>query len=325
MSASRAATSESTLFPAGLVIDAQCSDPEQMREIAPYWTIEEEQLEPGRFHGSIAAFHTPRVQLAVSNRSHGTRVLGHVPKAAVAFALVLPSPHATYFQYRKLGPQEIAVAPAGEEFLFQTMGASRVVTVAVCERLVRAQADSLWRERLEARVADGRLTLAATITSGSVGRTLAKLVDVTLGQSHTLHDPTHCARLENSILRTLFASAEPSRPHEGRSNRRDMAVKAKAYLRAHANEPLRMGGLCHEMGRSSRTVEIGFREAFGMSLKARLQAMRLNGAHRDLRAARGSGTTVKEIAFKWGFMHLGRFSVNYRTWFGQCPSDTLRG
>jgi AraC family ethanolamine operon transcriptional activator len=85
-----------------------------------------------------------------------------------------------------------------------------------------------------------------------------------------------------------------------------------------------MSELCGEIGRSSRTLEIGFREAFGMSLKARLQAMRLNGAHRDLRAARGTGKTVKEVAMKWGFMHLGRFSVNYRKWFGQCPSETLR-
>ena len=34
--------------------------------------------------------------------------------------------------------------------------------------------------------------------------------------------------------------------------------------------------------------------------------------------------SVGDIAAKWGFSHMGRFSVEYRRRFGETPSETLR-
>ncbi len=41
-------------------------------------------------------------------------------------------------------------------------------------------------------------------------------------------------------------------------------------------------------------------------------------------AAGGTGVTVTEIASRWGFNHLGRFSSVYLHRFGEAPSHTLR-
>jgi len=51
---------------------------------------------------------------------------------------------------------------------------------------------------------------------------------------------------------------------------------------------------------------------------------RLNLARSALLHAGREGS-VTEIATRCGFAHLGRFSVTYRTVFGECPRDTLRG
>jgi AraC-like DNA-binding protein len=37
------------------------------------------------------------------------------------------------------------------------------------------------------------------------------------------------------------------------------------------------------------------------------------------------GTSVEQVARRWGFTHLGRFAHDYRVAFGQLPSATLRG
>jgi AraC-like DNA-binding protein len=34
--------------------------------------------------------------------------------------------------------------------------------------------------------------------------------------------------------------------------------------------------------------------------------------------------TVADVAFRWGFNHLGRFAAFYRTRYGVPPSRTLR-
>jgi transcriptional regulator GlxA family with amidase domain len=55
-----------------------------------------------------------------------------------------------------------------------------------------------------------------------------------------------------------------------------------------------------------------------------LREIRLQHARKDLSAADPTETTVTEIATRWGFLHPGRFSAQYRERFGEPPSATLR-
>ena len=51
---------------------------------------------------------------------------------------------------------------------------------------------------------------------------------------------------------------------------------------------------------------------------------RMHLARRALRMADPAATTVTEVATSYGFWELGRFSVAYRSLFGQSPSASLR-
>ncbi|MFJ2742056.1 AraC family transcriptional regulator [Streptomyces sp. NPDC087440] len=76
-----------------------------------------------------------------------------------------------------------------------------------------------------------------------------------------------------------------------------------------------------------RRLQEGFREHLGTTPTAYLRGIRLDRVRADLaRAARdgAAGTTVADVAFRWGFGHLGRFAAAYRARFGESPSHTLR-
>ena len=61
-----------------------------------------------------------------------------------------------------------------------------------------------------------------------------------------------------------------------------------------------------------------------MSPKRYLWLRRMNLVRRALRRANAEQTTVTEIASDYGFWELGRFSVGYRSLFGELPSTALR-
>jgi AraC-like DNA-binding protein len=46
--------------------------------------------------------------------------------------------------------------------------------------------------------------------------------------------------------------------------------------------------------------------------------------HQELSRADAWQVNVSEVAYRWGFTHLGRFAGAYRARFGESPSQTLR-
>jgi len=47
----------------------------------------------------------------------------------------------------------------------------------------------------------------------------------------------------------------------------------------------------------------------------------LSWVRRELRWA-GHGTTIGDVANRWGFWHMGKFAADYRAYFGELPSAT---
>lgn len=102
--------------------------------------------------------------------------------------------------------------------------------------------------------------------------------------------------------------------------------RAIEYADQNLGEALTVAGLAEVAGVGVRSLQDGFREAVGSSPTAWIRARRLERAHADLLGAEpGDGTTVTDVALRWGFSHFGRFSVRYRERYGVSPQETLRG
>lgn len=112
-----------------------------------------------------------------------------------------------------------------------------------------------------------------------------------------------------------------------RSGDRDLAPRmvrrAEDYMLAHIDRPLALDDVATAIGVSGRSLQYAFRRFRGTTPMAFLRGERLDRAHCDLQAAT-PGTTVTEVATRWGFNHFGRFAEAYRARFGRTPRQTLQ-
>jgi transcriptional regulator GlxA family with amidase domain len=74
-----------------------------------------------------------------------------------------------------------------------------------------------------------------------------------------------------------------------------------------------------------RSLQDGFRRYLDTTPINYLREVRLRAVRAELAASDPTRTNVTDVALRWGFLHAGRFSVQYRQRFGESPSATLRG
>src|SRR5262249_13122900 len=88
-------------------------------------------------------------------------------------------------------------------------------------------------------------------------------------------------------------------------------------------EQLHVDDLCRAAAVSERTLRSAFRKVHGVSPYRYLRGFRMTQARQALMTAGSRHGTVTEVAMQFGFLELGRFSVDYRSAFGECPSERL--
>ncbi|XVV08678.1 AraC family transcriptional regulator [Actinoplanes sp. CA-131856] len=100
--------------------------------------------------------------------------------------------------------------------------------------------------------------------------------------------------------------------------------RAKAFIDAHAAEPLTLEDVARAAGISVRGLQATFARHGDLTPLGYLRRVRLENAHRDLEAGdRARGDTVAAIARRWGFASPSRFAVDYRKVYGRSPRRTL--
>ncbi|MGE4372011.1 MAG: helix-turn-helix domain-containing protein [Xanthobacter sp.] len=105
--------------------------------------------------------------------------------------------------------------------------------------------------------------------------------------------------------------------------RADLIRKFEDYIDAHTNEAIYVAEICQALAVSVRTLERICQEQIGVGPIRYLWLRRLHLARRALVESDASETSVSKIAAAYGFWEFGRFSVRYKTLFGESPSVTL--
>ncbi|MCF3640305.1 AraC family transcriptional regulator [Rhizobium sp. TRM95111] len=160
----------------------------------------------------------------------------------------------------------------------------------------------------------GLARLAAMMHSGLADGTLRKS-PVALGNLSDAVIELLIEAVPHAYSHELCRSVEPPLPRH--------VKRAIDYMHANISRVITLDEIADACGVSARTLQGGFREFRMTTPIAYLQHLRLDAARKELLLGE-LDASVKAVARKWGFAHMGRFSAQYRDRFGEFPSHTIR-
>jgi AraC-like DNA-binding protein len=164
------------------------------------------------------------------------------------------------------------------------------------------------------------------------GRTWAAIVRLLhtelCGADGLGREPRMAARWRDLVVSGLALTVEHpygEEPAGLQGPRRPRPVKRTLdAMHAEPWRAFRTGDLAEIAGVGVRELQQSFRQHVGMSPLAYLRRLRLDGVHAELSRADSGKVSVSEVAYRWGFTHLGRFAGAYQARYGVPPSQTLK-
>ena len=161
-------------------------------------------------------------------------------------------------------------------------------------------------------------------------RTVDYLTESLRAHPDAMTQPLLCGaatRLLAATLLTTFPNTWITEPHH--HDRTDATAttltRAIAFIETNPDIDISITDIARAAHVTVRAVQLAFRRGLDTTPMTYLRRVRLDRAHQQLRDAdTHDGTTITQVAARWGFAAASRFTALYRQVYGQPPSQTLR-
>jgi len=286
------------------------------------WDLELRQVSPGEFHWNANYVRVGSMLLYRERFSRRAIFTGATPPGRVMIACSRSGRPSIDWCGELVHAGRLVLEPSEKEIRCITPDDNEHVILEVpdwvLERAAPDENAALVRKSSHHLVTDPRLgALFVRTVDGAISRYLAR--------SDLLADERVCLALERDLmdnLTTLFLHGRASTDRSSRADRRAALDRALDVIHGQRRQ-IALHELASAAATRPRTLQRAFHETLRMSPMKYLRWSRLHGAHRDLRAAAPSSSSVTEIGLRWGFTELGRFASEYRLLFGELPRATL--
>jgi AraC-like DNA-binding protein len=282
------------------------------------WTMEYRQL--GGSCCSASFLMSECYGMFLCGEYFGTRVhiVGEAPRDAFNFVIPITGGKDCRAQDYVFGDEDLLLFPPGSEVNIVTPGAAGDLTLTVADENLRSVAALLFPGSQLFAKPDGQIHPARI---GSLDAISANIVEALSDQGA---DPES---LSEVLARCIALVADSGRATDeklvGNEAKGKVVARALEFVESQLARPIRLEDVCRHARVGVRVLQRVFRERLGVSPRQYIKLRRLNAARRLLAAGSASELTVSEIARQCGYAHLGRFSVDYRSHFGETPRQTL--
>ena len=301
-----------------IVISGKGLDLFEFTQLVKDWSIDFIQLGGSSFLSSVNQIMFPEFQLSQLQFNSSVKQEGRSPKGYWTFAFI-NEVESIYWRNYDLNPKSIViyapgseingVTPAGfESYLFSIhedlfiplVKEKSPEVLAVLKHEVVIPNEGIWNE-LQAKIQNGISNYKASLNHDSKSFFLGEFT--------------------TELIFSLKES-KPSTKKVGTTARLQLLTDVEHYIHGHISEKITIPELAKCCNISERTLLYTFKKRYKMGPKAYIRVLKLNYVYRVLHGDT-QGKTISSIARKFGFWHMGQFHADYKTFFGELPSETV--
>lgn len=279
------------------------------QQLCPY------QLRPDGLSGRHQILQLHSMQIAYAHRNGGTMHNAGSAKDSFTIAVVEACADKACFGQLKLQTGDILFFDDSHPHNFVTNDTIRFIVVSIYKSSLGSQRSNISKA-LDQCIRDTDTHFA--ITLNEIWKRFTQ-------SPQNKRDTQEYKDAENEILSVimeLLSEQNPSKPKLTAGEKTALEIRDKVFH--HMDGNLSIASLAKEYEISEQTLQNSFKSLFGFTPKIFLRLLKLNIVHQELQKSTPQQTSVSNIAIKWGFKHMGRFSAYYTELFAENPSLTLK-
>ena len=301
------------------------ADVDELASCLQRWNQHYDQLSAGPFSGSFEELWFDRVQIFRERVDQSIHEAGDAWQGSCTFGVPIEVEGNGWFCGDVLDLDSVVAMRSGDELDFRTPRRLDILVVTTDAEAFTTYALQVEHRDIEVELGSRRVVHTSPEQAAAL-RDFLTAVTVSLRTTpDMLRHAAMRKALPQAIYGSLIAAATTDtqlRVAPSCHTRRLVVERAREYMNAHIDEPITVADLCTELGVSRRTLQYSIQNVLDLNPVSFLRALRLNGVRCALKQEGAQSGSIADIAARWGFWHLSHFASDYRTMFGELPSDT---
>ena len=284
------------------------------------WNLDVIQLKPGKFSVKLTQLIAANFQLGHARFNLGAKQEGVSPVGVWTFAFV--DSDKMFWRNYKIKPHSIIVYAPGSEVNAVNSAGFEVTVFSVPDIFLKEIAKKI---NLSAFYQSLK-TIEVFETKGSLWKVLFQSILKELSkhkQNSTYQTDMEFIKKFSEDLLILMKDSVISTKKVSSKKRLKSLHESEEYVLQHITEPFTVLDIASSVGVSERTLLYAFNNRFGIGTKAFIKVLKLNHVYHALHKE-NKNVSVALIARSSGFWHMGQFYRDYKKFFGELPSVTLK-
>ncbi|PHS38925.1 MAG: hypothetical protein COB07_02600 [Sulfurovum sp.] len=311
-----------------LWIDLEINDFDHFKEVVHSWDIDFLQLDGGTFYSELKQMILPEVQVASTHFDCHLDQKGASPDNMWSF--VIMGEDASMFNFNHTMTQStstMVIYSPGHEINAMSYEGFHVYILSVTRKHLQKLTQKLGLDEIEEKLSKIDRVELGPPQADALRAQLKDILEDASSLKHKAITQEGKELLLNFVpmkfLKEIGTQIGCSK-HKVVKEKHFLYLEVRAYMHTHLEEQISIEHIAKKFKISERTLRNYFKEELHTSPKEYLTALRLTKVRDELRAQKMEKGLVEKTARKFGFNHMGQFAKNYKAYFGELPSETLR-